>query len=116
MIYIIDLKDTECLEVTLTDSMVKIKYNNYVVFNDIVSEGLGVFKRMLEDALSCNLEVPYELEDISIGLWWNDYTDLYEDDGVNEDKDLSEKYWLWSIKKFQSWLFNKSGRTCLEIS
>ncbi|WP_113672605.1 hypothetical protein [Vallitalea guaymasensis] len=116
MTHKIDLENDKSIEIFIKDSIASIKFQNYVLFNDSSVEGLSVLKKMLESALHDELEISSEIKRTSIGLWWNDYTDSYDDDGVIEEEDLTEKFWLWSTRYIQSWLFNNNGKIYLEIS
>lgn len=94
MIYKIDLENDKNIEIFIKGSAARIKFKKYVLFNDLATEGLSILKKMLERALSNELEISSKIKNNSIGLWWNDYIDLFDDDNVIEEEDLSEEVWL----------------------
>lgn len=115
MIYKIDFEDNKSIEICIEGSRGTIEFQNCLLCSDSPLEGLSVFKKMLERALNDELEISLEIKNSSIGLWWNDYTHLYDDNEVKIE-DLTEELWLWSTRYIQSWLFSKKGKVYLEIS
>lgn len=115
MIYKIDIENNDNVELFIENSICTVRFRNHILFNDSSLECIKILKRMLEKALNNELEISSEFDDVSIGKWWNDYTDSYVDDEI-ETEDLAQRFWLWSTRYVQTWLFNRNSKIYLEIS
>lgn len=114
MIYKINIENVTSIEFFIEDDMTTVRFKDYILFNDSLLECINTLKRMLEKALNDELEIDQGFNGISIGRWWNDYTNSYDEEIDKED--LAEKFWLWSTRYVQSWLFNKNSKIYIEIS
>jgi hypothetical protein len=99
-----------------TDKQIKIKYQQHVLYNDYLKEGLTVFSRMLQKAIAGELELTGTMKLKGIGYWWNEFTNRLEDEKEQDEEDKAEKYWLWSTRYLQTWLYTYQNKVCIEIS
>lgn len=110
-----------------TDGLVKQKFDNVVVslrgqqfeeniFEDIIQEAVITLYNGLKKCLANELILTNELEVGKLGLTWNIWTNNLSDDVEDEEDDIFQRYWIWSKRDFQTWVYQKDGETYIEIS
>ncbi len=91
----------------------KIFFNEHVLFDDYMYEGLLVLYNMLLNIKRGRLELDSKLVDKGLGYWWN----KDENEGNNIRLfDFYGEYWLWSTEYVQTWLYRIKNQICIEIS
>ncbi len=115
MIKTLELEDHKCIVINENKYNTTITFEEQVIFDDIFQEGIDVFKKMLLKAIEGELCFDDRFIEKGIGYWWNEYTDSY-DDAVEPTEDIAEKYWLWSCRNVQSWLYSVDDVIYIEIS
>jgi hypothetical protein len=93
------------------------KNKKILLLFDIVYEILFRLSICLERALKNNLTLPCSVKEGLLGKKFNIITfNEIENDESSDTDDFFSKYWLFSDKEIQTWIYNVEEKICIEIS
>lgn len=81
-----------------------------------LNETLLLLKKMLKKAMNGELQLNSSIKKYRIGYNWNIRTNELSDEALENEEDYFEKYWLWSTRCIQTWLYNVGDDIIIEIS
>jgi hypothetical protein len=96
--------------------ILKEKNNEVCIFIDTIQETVTTIYRGLSKCVTNQMTLNSALDVGRVGEKWNIYTnDLSDEVGENEE-DVYLQYWIWSSRDFQTWVYQKDGKSYIELS
>jgi hypothetical protein len=86
------------------------------IFKDVIQEAVVTLFNSLSKCVSNKMTLTSVLEVGKVGERWNNWTYTLPDEVDEDEEDIFHQYWIWSTRDFQTWVYQKDGRSYIEIS
>lgn len=122
----IQLNDDTCIDFT-SEYPIKNKFDNVMVFyrgknkeenifEDVIQEAVTTLYNGMKKCLANQILLNPDLEVGRLGEAWNIWTNNLPDEVGENEVDIFQHYWVWSSREFQTWIYQKDGKSYIEIS
>ncbi len=92
------------------------KFDKVYIFEDVIQEAVITLYNGLSKCVSNQMTLTSELEVGLVGERWNSWAYSLSDEVAEDEEDIFQYYWIWSTRDFQTWVYQKDGRSYIEIS
>ncbi|MNP04547.1 hypothetical protein D3C76_964650 [compost metagenome] len=92
------------------------EFNEVCIFEDVIQEAVTTLYTGLSNCVLNQITLNLELEVGRVGETWNNWTYSLSDVAEEDEEDIFQQYWIWSTRDFQTWVYQKDGRSYIEVS
>jgi len=93
------------------------KINKVCIFEDVIQEAIITLYNSLLKCIANQMTLTSnQLEVGRVGEVWNFWTNDLTDEAEENENDIFHQYWIWSTRDFQTWVYQKNGKSYMEIS
>ncbi|MBG9795003.1 hypothetical protein ABD76_22050 [Paenibacillus dendritiformis] len=86
------------------------------IFDDVIQEAVTPLYNGLTKCKANKMTLNSNLKVGRLGEAWNIWTYNLSDEVEEDEEDIFQQYWIWSIREFQTWLYSMDGKSYIEIS
>ncbi|MFC5700574.1 hypothetical protein ACFPVX_04700 [Cohnella faecalis] len=94
----------------------KEKPNEVCIFIDTIQEAVTTIYRGLSKCVTNQMTLNSTLDIGRVGEKWNVWTNDLSDEVGEDEEDVYQEYWIWSSRDFQTWVYQKDGKSYIELS